>query len=221
PIDMGVNIVVHSVTKYLSGHSDVLGGATVSTADERVEIMNTAVYFGGVMQPFDAWLTIRGIKTLEIRVNRHTENSHAIAEFLEDHPKIREVYYPGLKSHPQHNLAKKQMKGFGGMVSFCAGKSDKDGVDFINNLKIIKRATSLGSTSSLIQASGSMLYLEFTEEEKRSIGINPGFVRFSPGIEEEKPEVAAPEGTKKTVKRVRKKPTTTTKGAADEAEKKE
>jgi len=184
PIDMGVNIVVHSVTKYLSGHSDVLGGATVSSADERAEIMNTAVYFGGVMQPFDAWLTIRGIKTLELRVKRHTENSHAIAEFLEDHPKIREVYYPGLKSHPQHQLAKKQMRGFGGMVSFCAGKSDKDGVDFINNLKIIKKATSLGSTSSLIQASGSMLYLEFTEEEKRSIGINPGFVRFSPGIED-------------------------------------
>ncbi len=184
PIDLGANIVVHSVTKYLSGHSDVLGGASVSTADERAEIMNTAVYFGGVMQPFDAWLTIRGIKTLELRVKRHNENALAIAQFLENHPKIREVYYPGLESHPQHQLAKKQMRGFGGMVSFCAGKSDKDGVDFINNLKIIKRATSLGSTSSLIQASGSMLYLEFTEEEKRSIGIQPGFVRFSPGIED-------------------------------------
>ncbi len=184
PIDFGVDVVVHSVTKYLSGHSDVLGGATVSTTADRDEIMNTAVYFGGVMAPFDAWLSIRGIKTLEVRVKRHNENGQAIAEFLEDHPKVREVYYPGLKSHPQHKLAKKQMKGFGGMVSFCVGKSDDDGGTFLNSLKIIKKASSLGSTSSLAQASGSMIYLEFTEEEKRAIGINPGFIRFSTGIED-------------------------------------
>lgn len=184
PIDFGVNVVVHSVTKYLSGHSDVLGGASVSSNADREEIMNTAVYFGGVMPPFDAWLSIRGIKTLELRVKRHNENAQAIAEFLEEHPKIREVYYPGLKSHPQHELAKKQMKGFGGMVSFCVGKSDDDGETFLNSLKIIKKATSLGSTCSLAQASGSMIYLEFTEEEKRAIGINPGFIRFSTGIED-------------------------------------
>ncbi|NHK30384.1 MAG: PLP-dependent transferase [Asgard group archaeon] len=184
PLSLGVDIVVHSVTKYLSGHSDVLGGAIVSSAEIRSEIMNTAVYFGGVMPPFDAWLTIRGIKTLELRVNRHNENAQAIAEFLEDHPKVREVYYPGLSSHPQHKLAKKQMTGFGGMVSFCVGKSDKDGGMFLNSLNIIKRASSLGSVSSLAQASGCMIYLEFTEDEKRAIGINPGFIRYSTGIED-------------------------------------
>ncbi|MFW9924832.1 MAG: trans-sulfuration enzyme family protein [Candidatus Thorarchaeota archaeon] len=184
PLDLGVDIVIHSITKYLGGHSDVLGGAIATSATERAEIMNTAVYFGGVMAPFDSWLTIRGIKTLELRMKRHNENAQAIAEFLEDHSKVREVYYPGLKSHPQHELAKKQMKGFSGMLSFCVGKSDTDGGNFINNLQIIKKATSLGSVESLIQASGSMIYLEFTEEQKRELGINPGFVRFSTGIED-------------------------------------
>ena len=184
PIDFGADVVIHSVTKYLSGHSDVLGGAIVSSSEDRAEIMNTAVYFGGVMPPFDAWLTIRGIKTLELRVKRHNENAQAIAEFLSEHPKVREVYYPGLKSHPQYKLAKKQMKGFGGMVSFCVGKSDDDGGKFLNALKIIKRASSLGSVESLAQASGSMIYLEFTEEQKREIGINPGFIRYSTGIED-------------------------------------
>ena len=184
PLDLGVDVVVHSITKYLSGHSDVLGGAIVTTADKRAEIMNTAVYFGGVLAPFDAWLSIRGMKTLELRVKRHNENAQAISEFLEEHPKVREVFYPGLKSHPQHELAKKQMKGFGGMISFCVGKSDDDGGTFLNSLKIIKRASSLGSVESLAQASGSMIYLEFTEEEKRAIGINPGFIRYSTGIED-------------------------------------
>ncbi|NHJ46530.1 MAG: PLP-dependent transferase [Asgard group archaeon] len=184
PIPLGVDVVAHSVTKYLGGHSDILGGAIVTTGESRAEIMNTAVYFGGVMAPFDAWLTIRGIKTLELRVKRHNENAQAIAEFLESHSKVREVFYPGLSSHPQHKLAKKQMTGFGGVVSFCVGKSDKDGGKFLNNLKIIKRASSLGSVESLAQASGSMIYLEFTEDEKRALGINPGFIRYSTGIED-------------------------------------
>jgi methionine-gamma-lyase len=184
PIPLGVDIVIHSVTKYLSGHSDVLGGAIVSSVEDRAEIMNTAVYLGGVMPPFDAWLTIRGIKTLELRIHRHNKNAQAIAEFLEDHPKISHVYYPGLDQHPQHSLAKKQMAGFGGMVSFCVGTSDNDGGKFLNNLKIIKRASSLGSVESLAQASGSMIYLEFTEEQKRAQGIMPGFVRLSTGVED-------------------------------------
>ena len=184
PIDFGVDVVIHSVTKYLGGHSDILGGAIVTSSNDRAEIMNTAVYFGGVMSPFDAWLTIRGLKTLELRVKRHNENAQTIAEFLEDHPKVREVHYPGLKSHPQHKLAKKQMRGFGGMVSFCVGKSDEDGGKFLNALAIIKRASSLGSVESLAQASGSMIYLEFSEEEKRALGINPGFIRLSTGIED-------------------------------------
>jgi len=184
PLELGADVVVHSVTKYLGGHSDVLGGAVVTSANERAEIMNTAVYFGGVMSPFSAWLTIRGMKTLELRMNRHNENAQAIAEFLEDHPKVREVFYPGLPSHPQHQLAKRQMRGFGGMVSFCVGKSDADGGTFLNALNIIKRASSLGSVESLAQASGSMIYLEFTEEQKRALGINPGFVRLSTGIED-------------------------------------
>ena len=184
PLVFGADIVIHSVTKYLGGHSDVLGGAVITSAEERAEIMNSAVYFGGVMSPFSAWLTIRGIKTLELRMQRHNENAQALAEFLEDHPKVREVFYPGLPSHPQHQLAKKQMRGFGGMVSFCVGKSDKDGGDFLNALQIIKRASSLGSVESLAQASGSMIYLEFSEEQKRALGINPGFVRLSTGIED-------------------------------------
>lgn len=183
PIKLGVDVVIHSVTKYLSGHSDVLGGAIASSVSDRADIMNAAVYFGGVMPPFDSWLSIRGMKTLEVRMKRHNENGLAIAEFLEEHPKVREVYYPGLASHPQHELAKKQMNGFGGMLSFCVGKSDDDGGKFINSLRIIKRATSLGSVESLIQASGSMIYLEFTEKQKKEIGIKPGFVRFSAGIE--------------------------------------
>lgn len=184
PLNYGADVVIHSVTKYLSGHSDVLGGAIVTTTENRAKIMNTAVYFGGVMPPFDAWLTIRGMKTLELRIKRHNENAQAIAEFLEDHPKITTVYYPGLKTHPHHNLAKKIMKGFGGLVSFCVGKSDKDGERFINALNIIKRATSLGSVESLAQASGSMIYREFTDEQKRALGILPGFIRLSTGIED-------------------------------------
>ncbi len=184
PLDFGADVIIHSVTKYLGGHSDVLGGAIVSSAEDRAEIMNTTVYYGGVMAPFDAWLTIRGIKTLELRIQRHNLNSLALAEFLQDHPKVREVYHPGLKSHPQYALAKKQMKGFGGMVSFCVGKTDTDGGTFLNALKIVKRASSLGSVESLAQASGSMIYLEFSEEEKQAIGINPGFIRFSTGIED-------------------------------------
>jgi methionine-gamma-lyase len=183
PLDYGADVVIHSVTKYLGGHSDVLGGAIVSSAENRAKIMNTAVYFGGVMPPFDAWLTIRGIKTLELRMNRHNENGQAIAEFLADHPKVREVYYPGLSNHPKHELAKKLMTGYGGMVSFCVGKSDKDGGTFLNALNLINRASSLGSVESLAQASGSMIYLEFNEEQKRAQGILPGFVRFSTGIE--------------------------------------
>lgn len=118
PMDLGADVTIHSVTKYLGGHSDVLGGVIVSSAEDRAEIMNTTVYFGGVMAPFDAWLAIRGIKTLKLRVKRHNSNSLALAEFLEEHSKVREVFHPGLASHPQHALAKKQMKGFGGMVSF-------------------------------------------------------------------------------------------------------
>ncbi|OGI06884.1 MAG: cystathionine gamma-synthase [Candidatus Melainabacteria bacterium RIFCSPLOWO2_02_FULL_35_15] len=185
PLDLGADIVVHSTTKYLGGHSDVVGGAIIlNNKDlyEKVKFYQNAI--GGTPGAFDSWLILRGIKTLAARMKKHSENAQKIAEFLEKHPKVKEVYYPGLKSHPQHKLAKEQMSGFGGMVSFKL----KDGKEFtkkvIESTKLFALAESLGGVESLINFPYLMTHVGVPPEHKARLGITEDLIRLSVGIED-------------------------------------
>lgn len=185
PLDLGADIVVHSTTKYLGGHSDVVGGAVIlNNKDlyEKVKFYQNAI--GGTPGAFDSWLILRGIKTLAVRMKKHSENAQKIAEFLEKHPKVKEVYYPGLKSHPQYELAKKQMSGFGGMVSFKL----KDGKEFtkkvIESTKLFALAESLGGVESLINFPYLMTHVGVPPEHKARLGITEDLIRLSVGIED-------------------------------------
>jgi len=152
PLLLGADIVIHSTTKYISGHSDVVGGAVITSNKEiyeRLKFVQNAV--GAIPSPFDSWLVLRGVRTLAIRMEKHWENAQKISEFLEEHPKIEKVIYPGLKSHPQHRLARKQMTGFSGIVSFEIKKGKKAAKQFLKNLKLFKLAESLGGVESLIE----------------------------------------------------------------------
>ncbi len=184
PLELGADIVVHSVTKYIGGHSDVVGGAVIVNKRELYEkisfVQNAA---GAILSPFDSWLVIRGIKTLEIRMKRHEENAMAIAEFLENHEKIKKVLYPGLKTHPQYPLAKKQMKGYGGMLSFELKGTGKNAIKFVECLKLFTLAESLGGVESLIEIPAMMTHASIPEEEREKIGITNTLVRMSVGIE--------------------------------------
>lgn len=184
PLELGADIVVHSTTKYLGGHCDVVGGAIV-TSDERVykelKFMQNAV--GAVPSPFDCWLVQRGIKTLAIRMDKHCQNAAEIAAFLESHEKIERVFYPGLESHPQHNLATLQMKGYGGMLSF---ELKGDLKRFLQELKIILLAESLGGVESLICHPATMTHSSMPEQERLARGIKDNLLRLSIGIENPK-----------------------------------
>jgi cystathionine gamma-lyase len=186
PLALGFDIVVHSTTKYLGGHSDVLGGAAVVRDDadlvERVGYLQNAV--GAVSGPFDAYLTLRGIKTLDVRMERHCANALAIAKFLESHPKVERVIYPGLPSHPQHALAKKQMTGgFGGIISAEIGGGLEASRRFLERCRLFTLAESLGGVESLIEHPALMTHASLPAEMRRAIGINDSLVRLSVGIE--------------------------------------
>ncbi len=185
PIEHGVDVVVHSATKYIGGHGDVIAGLIVSSK-ELVDTMRMPYLkdFGGVLSPFDAWLLLRGLKTLGARMDRHCANAQKVAEFLEKHPLIDEVHYPGLPSHPQHELAKKQMDGFGGMMSFELKDGLEAGKILMNNVKTITLAVSLGCIDSLIQHPASMTHSPIPREERLKAGITDGQVRLSVGIED-------------------------------------
>ena len=184
PLHLGADIVIHSTTKYLSGHSDIIGGAIVTNREdlyEELKFHQNAV--GSVPGPFDCFLTLRGIKTLAIRMREHERNAGTVANYLEGHPSIEKVYYPGLKSHPQHSLAIKQMDGFGGMLS-CVVKGGLEAArQVVNNTRLFQLAESLGGVKSLICHPSSMTHAPIPKEVKEHCGIVDGLIRLSVGIE--------------------------------------
>ena len=186
PLEHGFDIVVHSVTKYLNGHSDMVGGIAVVGDDaalgDRLAYLQNAV--GGVAGPFDSFLAMRGLKTLHLRMERHCENALAIARFLEAHPKVAQVHYPGLASHPQHALAKRQMAGFGGMVTAILA-TDIDGARrFLERCELFALAESLGGVESLIEHPAIMTHASIPREVRESIGLTDSLVRLSVGVED-------------------------------------
>ena len=184
PIELGCDIVVHSTTKFLNGHSDSIGGVVVSSSDEvaeKIGFLQNAV--GAILSPFDSWLVLRGVKTLAVRMKQHEENGRAIAQYLAQHPKVKKVYYPGLPDHPQHELAKKQMNGFGSMISFELG-SYENAKKFLDRVKLCSLAESLGGVETLISHPISMTHGSVPEETRKRLGITPGLVRISVGIED-------------------------------------
>lgn len=184
PIEMGVDIVIHSATKYLSGHGDAMGGILVGNKKLMDEIrMDIMVIMGGIISAFDAYLIIRGIKTLELRMKRHCENAMKVAQFLETHPKIDKVHYPGLVSHPQHELAKEQMNDFGGIVTFEVKGGIEAGGKLMESVKMCKLVVNLGDVISLVSHPATMSHIEMSKEEREKGGITDGLVRLSVGIE--------------------------------------
>jgi cystathionine beta-lyase len=186
PLDLGADIVMHSATKYLGGHSDVIAGALIiKDKDLGDELHFKQFATGATLGPMDSFLVLRGIKTLHIRVQRHCENGEKVVAFLANHPKIDAVYYPGLPSHPFHDIAKKQMSGFGGMVSFTfkSGKKE-DAVAFLENLKVFTLAESLGGVESLANHPALMTHASIPEDKRKEIGITDDLVRLSVGIED-------------------------------------
>lgn len=184
PIDFGVDVVMHSATKYLGGHSDLSAGVLVGSKKIIDEIYKKGVkLFGGGIAPQVAWLVLRGIKTLALRMKQHNKNAYAIANMLQNHIKVKEVFYPNLESHKNKEIARKQMRGFGGMISFDVGGIE-EGKTFINNLEICSIATSLGGVESIVQHSASMTHATLSKEEREKAGISDGLIRFSVGIED-------------------------------------
>jgi len=185
PLEYGVDLVVHSATKYLNGHSDIIAGVVVGKKLLIDRIWEKMVRFGGSMDPHQAFLLERGLKTFSLRMQRHNENGRRIAEYLERHPRIKRVIYPGLDSYPQRKLAKHLLKkGCSGMVSFEIKGGDEAGLEFMKNLKIIRQATSLGGVESLVSMPFNTSHAELSEEERRRMGIDKGLVRLSCGIED-------------------------------------
>jgi len=184
PLTFGIDIVLHSTTKYLNGHSDIIGGMLI-TSDEKIHeriryIQNAA---GGVPSPFDCWLVLRSTKTLAVRMKQHEINANAFAKFLEESGYAKKVIYPGLKNHPQHELAKKQMRGFGGMVSADFGSLEA-AKKVLNNVKIFTLAESLGGVESLISHPASMTHASVPKDDRDKMGLTESLVRFSVGIED-------------------------------------
>ncbi|TQV75595.1 methionine gamma-lyase [Aliikangiella marina] len=184
PADFGIDLIVHSATKYLNGHGDVIAGITCGSSEQIENIKFTTLKdMGAVMSPNDAWLIIRGLKTLSVRVERHCSNAQQVAEYLEAHPLIREVNYPGLKSHSGHQLIGKQMKAGGGTFAFEIEGSFDDAVHFMNNLEMCSIAVSLGDAETLIQHPASMTHSPYEKEEREAAGISETLIRLSVGLE--------------------------------------
>ncbi len=184
PIEYGIDLVVHSTTKYLNGHCDVVGGAVVAVDDklaERVKFLSNAM--GTSASPFDCWLVLRGIKTLPVRMTQHCQSATAIASFLEKHPGVKRVFYPGLKSHPHYKIAKKQMKGYSGMVSFEIVGGARAVKSFLRRVKIFSLAESLGGVDSLVEHPATMSHASMPESFRKKVGITDSLIRLSIGLE--------------------------------------
>jgi cystathionine gamma-lyase len=185
PLDLGADVVVHSSTKYIGGHSDVVGGSVMISDNElyaKIKYKQNAI--GAILSPFDCFLTMRGIKTLSLRMEKHNKNALQIAGYLQDHPKVSKVIYPGLKSHPQHILASRQTKGFGGIISFEIAGSREQAKKFSQSLKLFSIAESLGGVESLIELPASMTHASLALSERKKIGISDSLIRISVGIED-------------------------------------
>ena len=184
PIEFGADLVTHSTTKYLNGHSDSVGGIVVAMRDEDIEwlrfVQNAE---GAILGPFDSWLVLRGTKTLPIRMRQHNANGLALAQFLASHPKVKHVYYPGLPTHPHHELAKRQMNGFGGMLAFELGSLDAARA-VLNNVHLLALAESLGGVETLISHPATMTHASVPPDRRAALGISDGLVRISAGIED-------------------------------------
>ena len=184
PIEFGADLVTHSTTKYLNGHSDSIGGIVIAVRDDDIDwlrfIQNAE---GAILSPFDSWLVLRGTKTLALRMQQHNANGMALAEFLSAHPKVKRVYYPGLPTHPHYELAKRQMRGFGGMLAFELGSQD-NARRLLNAVRLHALAESLGGVETLISHPATMTHASVPPERRAAIGITDGMVRISAGIED-------------------------------------
>ena len=199
PIDLGIDVVIHSATKYLGGHSDILAGAVISSEKHMETIFQLAKNFGGSLSDYTVWMLERSIKTLGLRIKAQNKNAKKLAKYLDQHDDIAKVYYPGLKSHPDHELAKSQMKGFGGMLSFEL----KEGLNaslFLKKLELIKPSMSLAGVESTITSPTQTSHSLLTPEEREELGIKEGLLRFSLGIEEKEDLIADIEQALKAVR---------------------
>lgn len=184
PLDHGADMVLHSMTKFINGHSDVVGGAIMFNSDEiKEKLFFYQNAIGPSQSPFDSWLVLRGIKTLAIRMKAHQENAMKVAKFLESHAKVERVIYPGLKSHPQYELAQKQMKGAGGMITFFLKGGIAESRRFLENVKLFALAESLGGVESLVDHPAIMTHASIPAENRKKLGIDDGFIRISVGVE--------------------------------------
>jgi cystathionine gamma-synthase len=184
PITAGVDYVLHSVTKYLAGHNDLLAGVVAGSTEKLESVRNLRGIMGAINSPQNCYLLLRGLKTFELRIGRHNENGQRVAEFLEAHPRVEKVYYPGLKSHPQHELARRQMRGFGGLVTFLVKDADwRATADVVDAVRIPRIAPSLGGVESLIEQPLVMSYYQLTPEDRAKFGIPDNMIRLSCGIE--------------------------------------
>ena len=183
PLKLGADVVVHSATKYLNGHGDTLGGIIIGSSDLIKKARHTSKNIGGAISPFNSWLIIRGMKTLSVRMDRHNINAFSVAKFLKGHEKVDNVIYPGLPDHPQHDLAGKQMRGYGGMIAFCLKKA-WDVPVFLDALNLCTLAVSLGETGTLIQHPATMTHAVVPKDKRIKYGISDELVRLSVGIED-------------------------------------
>ncbi|MEC7965007.1 MAG: PLP-dependent transferase, partial [Pseudomonadota bacterium] len=186
PIEKGADLVLHSATKYLGGHGDVVAGLMVGSAEliQEVRLVGMKDMTGAVMSPFNAMLILRGLKTLALRMDRHCSNADVVADWLEAQPEVQKVYYPGLESYEQHDLAKRQMDQPGAMIAFELAGGLEAGRSMMNRLEMIQRAVSLGDAETLIQHPASMTHSTYTPEERAEHGISDGLIRLSVGLEE-------------------------------------
>ncbi len=183
PSDFGIDIIIHSATKYLGGHSDILAGALASTKSNIDKIIESSINYGGNLSEYTVWLLERSIKTLSLRVNKQNENALKVADYLSNHEKVNAVHYPGLKTHPDYELSNKQMKGFGGMLSFELSSLD-EAILFTRKIKLIKSAMSLGGVESTICSPSLTSHSKISRDEREKLGIFDGLLRFSVGIED-------------------------------------
>ncbi len=184
PIELGADVVLHSLTKYINGHADLIGGAAVGSRENVHTIKLERRVFGGNMDPIPAWLVLRGMKTMALRVKQQNSNAMALAEFLSSHRRVARVHYPGLKTHPQHQLAKRQMRGFGGMLSFEVKGTAKDAAKFTESLKIATLAASLGGVETLVSQPHTMTHTQMSAKEREETGMPETLIRVSVGIED-------------------------------------
>lgn len=185
PLELGIDIVVHSATKYLSGHNQIIGGIVVTNDEgiyEQLKFVQKSV--GAVSSPFDCWLTLLGIKTLPLRMEKHSENGMAVARFLEEHRKVKKVIYPGLPSHPQHEIAKRQMKAFSGMITFELVGDVQTGINFMNAVELCSLAESLGAVETMVTHPATMTHTSVPREVRYARGLTDSLVRLSVGIED-------------------------------------